>query len=80
MMLIIAVGHGPTTDPYTTSILTRSDTSMPEPINPSDAKACRDFICQKKDLRPEWVDEILVVYLPEYDADPEVIHHYTQFD
>lgn len=79
-MLIIAVSHGSETDPFTTSTLTRSDTCLPEPVDAKDAKACRDFICKDKDLRPEWIDEILVVYLPEYDADPEVVHHYTEFD
>jgi len=79
-MLIVAVAHGGTCDPFTTSAITRDDTRQPEPIDPKDAKACLDFICQRKDLRPEWIDEILVVLLPEYDADPEVIHHYTEFE
>lgn len=79
-MLIIAVAHGyGGCDPFTTSTITREDRAAPEPIDPNDPDACLEYICQKKELQPEWVDEILVVLLPEYDADPEVIHHYTEF-
>lgn len=77
-MLIIAIAHGSQTDPFTTSTNTLKDErTKQEPFSPEDAKACRDYICKEKDLRPEWIDEILVVYLPEYDADPEVMHHHT---
>lgn len=75
-MLIIAVGHGSDfNDPFTCSVQTRADFSLPEPIDAHDAKACRDFICNKQNLNHEWIDEILVVLLPDYDADPEVISH-----
>ena len=79
-MLIIAISHGAETDPFTTSKITRSDTCLPEPVDANDAKACLDWICKEKDLRPEWIDEILVVSLPDYDADPEVIHHFSSVE
>lgn len=75
-MLIIAISHGSETDPFTTSTNTRSDPQAKENFGPDDAQACLDYICKEKDLRPEWIDELLIVHLPEYDADPEVTHHY----
>ncbi len=78
-MLIIAVGHGSFgpegSDPFTCSVQTRADYNLPEPVDAHDAKACRDFICQKQNLNPDMIDEILVVFLPDYDGDPEVTSH-----
>jgi len=80
-MLIIAIAHGSHTDPFTTSTNTlRDERTKAEPFSPDDAKACRDYICKDKGLLPEWIDEILVVYLPEYDADPEVMHHFSSIE
>lgn len=80
-MLIIGISHGEHGDPFTTSTNTiKDERTKKEPFEPSDRNACLSYLCAEKNLRPEWIDEILVVYLPEYDADPEVMHHYTEFD
>lgn len=81
-MLIIAISHGSETDPFTTSTTGPDfyDPRTNEGLNIHDANACRAFICKDKDLRPEWVDEILVVYSSDYGEEPQVQHHYTEFD
>lgn len=76
-MLLIAIGHGPASDPYTCSKSTRHKTTDLETIDPEDPQECLDFICQKQNLKPEFVDEILVVYNKTYDAEAEVMHHYS---
>lgn len=76
-MLIIAIGHGRGCDPFTTSKVTRDDYCIPEPVNPNDAQACLAWICKEKNIESGLVDELLIVDLPDYDADPEVIHHFT---
>lgn len=80
-MLIIGIAHGSQTDPFTTSTNTiKDERTKQEPFSPDDAQACLEYLCKEKDLRPEWIDEILVVYLPEYDADPEVMHHFSSVE
>ena len=75
-MLIIAIAHGYDTDPFTTS--TSANTGV---VDPTDADACLSFICKDKELRPEWIDELLVVETDcQGTSEPEVTHHYTEFD
>lgn len=78
-MLIIAISHGSLTDPFTTSVQTRADFCTPEPVDGNDRQACLAYICKEKNLKPEWVDALLIVELPDYDAEPEVTHNYTEF-
>jgi hypothetical protein len=54
-MLIIAIGHGALTDPFSCS-------ADPQPeIQGDDVKPYLDFICTAQNLQPDWVDEIVVV-------------------
>ena len=62
-MLIIAIGHGTFSDPFTCS----DDTECVFE-NPKDALS---FICGQKKIDEEYVDEILIV------KDDQVVKHYT---
>ncbi len=81
-MLLIAVSYGETCDPFTCSTqgpdFFNKDTG--EGLNPEDANMCREFIAKDKNLDPMHIDEVLVVYSPDYDEPPEVMHHHTEFD
>lgn len=81
-MLLIAVGYGDHGDPFTCSTQGPNfyDKDTGAGLNPDDANMCRDFICKEKGLDPMHVNEVLVVYQPDYDEEPEVMHHHSEFD
>jgi hypothetical protein len=69
-MLIIAIGHGNSTDPYTCSCNAKSGE-----IDPTDMFSVLNCILQKQMLNSkENVDELLVIH------DDDVIAHYTWED
>lgn len=76
-MLLIAIGHGPSSDPYSCSIATRSKTTEQESLDPDDCKACLDYICKTQELTPDCIDELLVVYNSSHNAEASVMRHYT---
>jgi len=68
-MLIIAIGHGASSDPYSCSC-----DAKPGEIDPTDMKSVLDCMLQKQMLGTDDIDELLVV-----DNDV-VIAHYTGED
>ena len=66
-MLIIAIGHGSTSDEYTCS----TDSST---INPKSVPEVLEAICKAQDLPESSVDELLVI------QNDDVIAHYTWED
>jgi hypothetical protein len=74
-MLLIAVGFGTHTDPYTCCVRT-SEHPRPEP-DPKNPGECLDFICHVQHLAPDEVDELFVIESKDNGQDPEVKHHYT---
>jgi hypothetical protein len=81
-MLLIAISFGFENDPFTCSTQGPDffDPVTKAGVDPKNAKMCRDFIAKEKDLDPETIDEVLVVYSPDYDEPPEVMHHHSEFD
>lgn len=77
-MLIIAIGHGFLTDPFTCSAVPGIGNTLPTPQE-DDVQPYLDFICQAQNLQPQWVDEILVVEMvaPQHI---EVTHHFGSDD
>jgi hypothetical protein len=68
--LIIAISHGFHSDEFTCS------DSAPDGLDVTEPEACRDFVCQSRNIQRLTVDEILVIGL-DTDGDPAVIHRYV---
>jgi hypothetical protein len=77
-MLLIAVGFGPATDPYTCCVRT-TEHARPDP-DPKSATECLDFVCHVQHLMPDEVDELFVITSHDDDQDPEVKHHYSSLN
>lgn len=67
--LIIAISHGFHSDEFTCS------DSAPEGMDTSDPEACRDFICQARNIEKISVDEILVIGLDDQGSPTVVYRH-----
>ena len=79
-MLIIAVSHGFTCDPFTTSTTINGVAAAEQGLDPCNADQMRAFICKDKEISAQHVDEVLVIYDGDKDEGPVVQHHHTEFD
>jgi hypothetical protein len=77
-MLVIAIGYGYLTDPFTCSATPGIDNALPEPTGDA-VQPYLDFICQAQNLHPQWIDEIIVVEIVAPKL-MEVTHHFGSDD
>lgn len=77
-MLIIAIGYGPVTDPYSCSYA--ADHTE---VNPDILDSVLNHIMTKQSLRKKWIDELLVVegdiVIAHYGAD-DGLGAWSEFD
>lgn len=80
-MLLIAVSFGSKGDPFTCSTNILWKEVVKTGMDPSDANQCRDYLCKDKDLDPNQIDEVMVVYSDpkENNGEPEVKHWHYEF-
>ncbi len=79
-MLIIAIAYGSQTDPFTTSTSIDGVDAAEQGLDCCNANHMRDVVCKDKNIKPEHVDCVLVVYDGGDGDGPVVQHNHTEFE
>lgn len=76
-MLLIAVGYGYSfnIEPFTESLFIKEEEIIFKELDCCDADQMCSLICNTKYLRPEWIDEIFIIYPSDASKEPKVLHH-----